>query len=79
MTGNQGTFYTEKIFEYWNKIVGGVSPVKAGISHLGLPVFNNWRDAKDNTICDSSFYIRTCSICMLLSLNLTENNSTWHG
>jgi succinyl-CoA synthetase alpha subunit len=35
-------------------MVGGVSPKKAGSTHLGLPVFKDCRDAKKATKCDAS-------------------------
>ena len=54
MTGKQGTFHTEKAIEYGTKMVGGVSPAKAGTQHLGLPVFKNCREAKEKTHCDAS-------------------------
>jgi len=44
MTGKQGTFHTEKALEYGTKMVGGVSPAKAGSQHLGLPVFKDCKD-----------------------------------
>jgi succinyl-CoA synthetase alpha subunit len=54
MTGKQGTFHTEKALEYGTKMVGGVSPAKAGTTHLGLPVFKNCREAREQTKCDAS-------------------------
>jgi succinyl-CoA synthetase alpha subunit len=54
MTGNQGTFHTEKALAYGTKMVGGVSPAKAGVTHLGLPVFKNCAEAKKATQCDAS-------------------------
>jgi succinyl-CoA synthetase alpha subunit len=54
MTGRQGTFHTEKAIEYGTKMVGGISPKKAGSTHLGLPVFATCQDAKRQTQCDAS-------------------------
>ena len=47
MTGAQGTFHTEKCLEYGTQMVGGVTPGKGGSTHLGLPIFNSIREAKE--------------------------------
>jgi len=44
-TGKQGTFHSEQCLAYGTKLVGGVTPGRAGEKHLGLPVFNTARDA----------------------------------
>ena len=54
MTGNQGTFQTEQALKYHTQMVGGVSPKKAGTTHLGLPVFKDCKEAKNATQCNAS-------------------------
>jgi succinyl-CoA synthetase alpha subunit len=49
ITGNQGSFHTEKCLEYGTQVVAGVSPGRGGKEHLGLPVFNTMRAAVDET------------------------------
>ncbi|TGZ55236.1 hypothetical protein CRM22_010426 [Opisthorchis felineus] len=48
-TGKQGTFHCQQTLDYGTKLVGGVSPGKGGSNHLGLPVFNTVKEAKEAT------------------------------
>ncbi|MCK6598985.1 MAG: succinate--CoA ligase subunit alpha [Bdellovibrionaceae bacterium] len=54
ITGAQGTFHSEQCAAYGTKMVGGVTPGKGGTSHIGIPVFNTVRDAKEKTGCNVS-------------------------
>ncbi len=53
-TGSQGTFHSEQAIAYGTKMVGGVTPGKGGVDHLGLPVFNSVHEAKHVTEANAS-------------------------
>ncbi|RMF75944.1 MAG: succinate--CoA ligase subunit alpha [Alphaproteobacteria bacterium] len=53
-TGSQGTFHSEQAIAYGTKMVGGVTPGKGGTTHLGLPVFDTVKEAKEATDADAS-------------------------
>jgi succinyl-CoA synthetase alpha subunit len=53
-TGKNGTFHSEQALAYGTRLLGGVSPGKGGSTHLGLPVFDNVKAARDATKAEAS-------------------------
>lgn len=54
ITGKSGSFHTQEGMKYGSNYVGGVTPGKGGETHLGLPVFDTVKEAKQATGCDAS-------------------------
>jgi succinyl-CoA synthetase alpha subunit len=54
ITGAVGTFHTKQMLEYGTKIVGGVTPGKAGSKVEGVPVFNTVVEAVRATGANAS-------------------------
>ena len=49
LTGRQGTFHTQQCLDYGTKVVAGVTPGRGGSEHIGLPVYDTVREAREAT------------------------------
>ena len=49
ITGTQASFHIQRAIKYGTKIVAGVVPNKTEKSHLGIPLFNTVKEAKEKT------------------------------
>src|SRR3990170_1257200 len=54
ITGQAGSFHTERMLEYGTKLVAGITPGKGGTTHHGVPVFDNVLDAVTNLRANAS-------------------------
>ena len=62
-TGSQGTLHSEQSIEYGTNIVGGVTPGKGGMEHLGKPVFNSVYDAVEELNPNASIIFVPAKFC----------------
>ena len=62
-TGSQGTLHSEQSIEYGTNIVGGVTPGKGGMEHLGKPVFNSVDEAVEELDPNASIIFVPAKFC----------------
>jgi len=68
ITGKQGRSHAEKMLKYNVKVVGGVSPGKAGQNVLGIPVFDTVAEAKKYTRVDATMILVPPAGALMASL-----------
>ena len=62
-TGSQGTLHSEQSIEYGTNIVGGVTPGKGGMEHIGKPVFNSVNEAVEELDPNASIIFVPAKFC----------------
>lgn len=63
-TGSQGSYHSEHAIAYGTNMVGGVTPGKGGMEHLGLPVFNTVEEAVRERGANASMIYVPAPFCM---------------
>ena len=88
ITGQAGSFHTEKMLEYGTKVVAGVTPGKGGSALKGVPVFDTVQAAIDQTGANASIIfvpapfafdaiIEAIDAALPLVVVITEGIPTW--
>ncbi|PVG02626.1 putative succinyl-CoA synthetase alpha chain, gdp-forming [Serendipita vermifera] len=72
-TGKTATFHVKEALAYGTNMVGGVSPKKAGTTHLGLPVFGSVREAVRETKPDATVLYVPPPSCADAIIDAIEN------
>ena len=57
ITGHQGTFHTKEMLRFGTRVVAGVTPGKGGAEVHGVPVFNEVKEAVDETGANTSLVL----------------------
>ena len=73
ITGNQGRFHTRQMLAYGAKVVGGISPGKAGQMVEQVPVFDTIRQAVAATGADASIVFVPAAFAKDAAFEALEN------
>lgn len=64
MTGKQATLHCKQAIDYGTNIVGGVTPGKGGMEHLGCTVYDSMIEAKEQTGATASLIFVPAAFCL---------------
>ncbi|MCP8351864.1 succinate--CoA ligase subunit alpha [Candidatus Synchoanobacter obligatus] len=73
-TGGQATAHCEQSIAYGTNMVGGVTPGKGGMTHLGLPVYNTVKEAVSETGADATIIYVPAPFCQDSILEAVDAN-----